>query len=67
MAATTTQRLARLRSLLGKAEKWGGPLQALIIPSEDAHQSEYVATAFERRAFISNFTGSFGTVCDLFV
>jgi Xaa-Pro aminopeptidase len=57
---STTQRLAALRALLSKADRWGGALQALIVPSEDAHQSEYVATAFERRTFISGFTGSAG-------
>ncbi|KNC78667.1 hypothetical protein SARC_08915 [Sphaeroforma arctica JP610] len=55
MAATTTK-LTALRSLMQKHT-----LAALIVPSEDAHQSEYVASAFERRAFISGFTGSAGT------
>eukprot|EP00252_Welwitschia_mirabilis_P017029 TRINITY_DN3786_c0_g1_i1.p1 TRINITY_DN3786_c0_g1~~TRINITY_DN3786_c0_g1_i1.p1 ORF type:complete len:663 (-),score=143.58 TRINITY_DN3786_c0_g1_i1:272-2260(-) len=36
------------------------PLDALIVPSEDAHQSEYVAECDKRRAFISGFTGSAG-------
>eukprot|EP00250_Pteridium_aquilinum_P005032 c15192_g1_i1 orf=59-2065(+) len=36
------------------------PLDALIIPSEDAHQSEYVATRDRRRAYVSGFTGSAG-------
>ena len=31
-----------------------------IIPSEDAHQSEYIASADARREYISNFTGSAG-------
>lgn len=57
---STTQRLSALRMLLSKADRWGGVIHALIVPSEDAHQSEYVATAFERRAFISGFNGSFG-------
>ncbi|CEP01354.1 unnamed protein product (mitochondrion) [Plasmodiophora brassicae] len=34
---------------------------ACIVPSEDAHQSEYVAPAAERRRFLSGFTGSAGT------
>lgn len=34
---------------------------AYIIPSEDAHQSEYVAKYDERRAWITGFTGSAGT------
>ncbi|KAG0321861.1 hypothetical protein BGZ97_010015 [Linnemannia gamsii] len=33
---------------------------AFVIPSEDAHQSEYVAECDERRGFISGFTGSAG-------
>lgn len=57
---STSQRLGALRKLLSKAERWGGTLQALIVPSEDAHQSEYVAPAFERRTFVSGFTGSAG-------
>ncbi|RNA02064.1 Xaa-Pro aminopeptidase [Brachionus plicatilis] len=34
---------------------------AVIIPSEDEHQSEYVSKHDERRAWISGFTGSAGT------
>ena len=34
-----------------------------IVPSEDAHQSEYVAAADQRRAFISGFDGSAGVAC----
>lgn len=37
------------------------PLDAYIIPTGDAHQSEYVAECDNRRAFISGFTGSAGT------
>ncbi|CAI6011243.1 unnamed protein product [Closterium sp. NIES-65] len=39
----------------------GKGVDAFIIPSEDPHQSEYMAPCFERRAFISGFTGSEGT------
>lgn len=35
---------------------------AFIVPSEDAHMSEYVATCDCRRAFISSFDGSAGIV-----
>ncbi|PWN45512.1 Creatinase/aminopeptidase [Ceraceosorus guamensis] len=35
-------------------------IKAYIIPSEDAHGSEYTAKTDERRAFISGFTGSTG-------
>jgi len=31
-----------------------------VVPSEDAHQSEYVAECDDRRAYISRFTGSAG-------
>ena len=36
-------------------------LAAYIIPSGDAHNSEYIAACDERRAFISGFNGSAGT------
>lgn len=36
-------------------------VDALIVESGDAHQSEYVHESDMRRAFISNFTGSAGT------
>ena len=36
-------------------------VDAIIIPSGDSHQSEYVASCDERRAYISGFTGSAGT------
>ncbi|EFJ33216.1 hypothetical protein SELMODRAFT_406844 [Selaginella moellendorffii] len=32
-----------------------------IVPSEDAHQSEFIAECFTRRAYVSGFTGSAGT------
>ncbi|MCB2291388.1 aminopeptidase P family protein [Clostridium sp. CS001] len=37
-------------------------IDAYIIPSFDAHQSEYVAEHFKSRQWISGFTGSAGTV-----
>ena len=36
-------------------------MSAYIIPSCDAHNSEYLASRDERRAFITGFTGSAGT------
>ena len=36
-------------------------LDAIIIPSEDGHQSEYTPSRDQRRAFVSGFTGSAGT------
>ncbi|KPI86644.1 aminopeptidase P1 putative metallo-peptidase Clan MG Family M24 [Leptomonas seymouri] len=38
-----------------------GKLDALIVPTSDAHNSEYVANHLQARAFISNFHGSAGT------
>ena len=37
-------------------------LDALVVPSADAHRSEYVHPHYERRAYVSGFTGSAGTV-----
>ena len=37
------------------------PLQAYIIPSADAHNSEYLADCDKLRSYISGFTGSAGT------
>ncbi|PIN25663.1 Xaa-Pro aminopeptidase [Handroanthus impetiginosus] len=36
-------------------------IDAYIIPSQDAHQSEFIAECYTRRAYISGFTGSAGT------
>ncbi|OVA18659.1 Creatinase [Macleaya cordata] len=36
------------------------PLDALIIPSEDYHQSEYVSARDKRREYVSGFSGSAG-------
>ena len=36
-------------------------IHAYIIPTDDAHQSEYIADCDMRRVFISGFTGSAGT------
>lgn len=52
-----SQRLHDLRSVM----KTQG-IDAWIIPSSDAHNSEYVASHWEGRAWISGFTGSAGTV-----
>lgn len=38
-----------------------GQIHAYIIPSGDAHQSEYIADCDGRREFISGFSGSAGT------
>ncbi|PVZ99532.1 hypothetical protein BB558_004423 [Smittium angustum] len=54
----TTDRVSALRKLM-QDPKYN--LDAYIIPSEDAHQSEYVAACDKRREFISGFSGSAGT------
>jgi Xaa-Pro aminopeptidase len=36
-------------------------IHAYLIPTEDPHQSEYIANFHQRRSFISGFTGSAGT------
>lgn len=51
----TSQRLEALRRLMAEAD-----LGAYIVPSEDQHQSEYVAPLDQRRSFISGFSGSAG-------
>ncbi|PJB77820.1 MAG: peptidase M24, partial [Acidobacteria bacterium CG_4_9_14_3_um_filter_49_7] len=50
-------RLMQLRSLMAKQD-----VQAYIIPSTDPHQSEYVPAFWQRREWISGFTGSAGDV-----
>ncbi|XP_058444565.1 xaa-Pro aminopeptidase ApepP [Malaya genurostris] len=53
--------LAALRKLMANLPNSQGSINAYIIPSEDAHQSEYLAKRDERRAFITGFDGSAGT------
>ncbi|KAG6666493.1 hypothetical protein I3843_01G030900 [Carya illinoinensis] len=49
--------LGALRSLMAS---YSPPLAALVVPSEDYHQSEYVSDRDKRREFVSGFTGSAG-------
>lgn len=51
----TSDRLSDLRRLMAK-----DTLDYYIVPSEDAHQSEYVADTDKRREWISGFTGTAG-------
>ena len=54
--------LAQLRNLMrGGGGVLNEAIHALIIPSGDAHQSEYIADCDCRRAFVSGFTGSAGS------
>ncbi|EXJ75555.1 xaa-Pro aminopeptidase [Cladophialophora psammophila CBS 110553] len=52
----TTKRLSQLRDRMREHK-----LDVYIVPSEDSHQSEYIAPCDARRAYISGFTGSAGT------
>jgi len=48
--------ISALRSVLKREA-----LHAFIIPTDDAHGSEYISESDKRRVFISGFTGSAGT------
>ncbi|WP_105004493.1 aminopeptidase P family N-terminal domain-containing protein [Tenacibaculum sp. SG-28] len=52
-----TQRLQALRDYMASKD-----LDAIIIPSTDPHQSEYVAPHWKLREYFSGFTGSAGTL-----
>ncbi|KAL4711046.1 hypothetical protein ACJJTC_015222 [Scirpophaga incertulas] len=52
------QRLTALRSLMASQP---AVLTAYIIPTADAHNSEYIAPVDARREWLSGFTGSAGT------
>lgn len=54
--ASAGDKLASLRALMLKQN-----LGVYIVPSEDAHQSEYTTPADQRRSYISGFNGSAGT------
>ncbi|HRN84258.1 MAG TPA: aminopeptidase P family protein, partial [Hyphomicrobium sp.] len=54
-ASAVPERIKGLRSFLAD-----NGLDAFILPRSDPHQSEYVAPAFERLAWLTGFTGSAG-------
>ncbi|XP_022150774.1 probable Xaa-Pro aminopeptidase P [Momordica charantia] len=54
----TDGKLLLLRDLFSKPSIG---IDAYVIPSQDAHQSEFIAECYMRRAYISGFTGSAGT------
>ncbi|MGL6199933.1 MAG: aminopeptidase P family protein [Lachnospiraceae bacterium] len=54
---TVSERIEKLRSLMSQND-----IDAYVIPTADFHQSEYVGEHFKARAYISGFTGSYGTV-----
>lgn len=57
----TTKILSDLRKLMSKLPNNGGSISAYIIPSDDAHQNEYIGDHDARRRFVSGFAGSLGT------
>ncbi|KAI8141912.1 peptidase M24, structural domain-containing protein [Fennellomyces sp. T-0311] len=57
MPVATGEHLAALRAVMSSDEY---KIDAFLIPSEDAHQSEYIADCDKRRHWISGFTGSAG-------
>uniref|UniRef100_A0A7M4EZY5 X-prolyl aminopeptidase 1 n=1 Tax=Crocodylus porosus TaxID=8502 RepID=A0A7M4EZY5_CROPO len=54
----TTELLKQLCQVMRSSKHITEPIQAYIVPSGDAHQSEYIAPCDCRRAFISGFDGS---------
>ena len=54
---TAKERLAALRAVMAQKK-----VDALIVPTADFHQSEYVGDYFKARAWLSGFTGSAGTL-----
>ncbi|XP_048406729.1 xaa-Pro aminopeptidase 1 [Stegostoma tigrinum] len=60
-AKATTELLKQLRKVMRNASSLNEPIQALIVPSGDSHQSEYIAPCDCRREFLSGFDGSAGT------
>jgi Xaa-Pro aminopeptidase len=61
VAKDTSKLLSKLRVLMRESRLTPRGLDAYIIPSSDAHGSEYLAAVDRRRAFITGFTGSSGT------
>eukprot|EP00898_Chlorokybus_atmophyticus_P006268 jgi/Chlat1/6642/Chrsp49S06121 len=59
MAKAADGKIAALREQMAAQDP---PLDAYVIPSEDAHQSEYTADRDKRREYVSGFTGSAGVV-----
>ncbi|KAJ7325189.1 hypothetical protein JRQ81_018209 [Phrynocephalus forsythii] len=57
----TTELLLQLRQCMRSSKYVPQPIQAYIVPSGDAHQSEYIAPCDCRREFICGFDGSAGT------
>jgi Xaa-Pro aminopeptidase len=60
MAAGSAAVLERLRSVMRSSKYVSEPLTAYVIPTDDAHQNEYIANCDKRREFMTGFTGSAG-------
>lgn len=60
-AKSTTAILQKLRALMKNPAFVSPPVHAYIIPSGDAHMSEYIDVCDARREFVSGFNGSAGT------
>ncbi|XP_052772140.1 xaa-Pro aminopeptidase 1-like [Mya arenaria] len=60
-AKNTSTILTKVRSLMKNKAHVSEPLNAYIVPSGDAHMSEYIAPCDCRRPFVSGFDGSAGT------
>ncbi len=54
---TPVEKLSKLRALMHKQN-----LDFYYVPSSDAHQNEYVPDCWQRRVWVSGFTGSAGDV-----
>ena len=61
MKSGTTQQLGLLRKYMKDLHHVPEPLAAYLVPSCDAHNSEYLAAVDARREYISGFTGSAGS------
>lgn len=59
--STTTAMASDPKLVAMRAAMKAAGVDAFLVPSQDPHFSEYVPTCFERRMFISGFTGSAGT------
>uniref|UniRef100_A0A671KUT3 Xaa-Pro aminopeptidase 1 n=1 Tax=Sinocyclocheilus anshuiensis TaxID=1608454 RepID=A0A671KUT3_9TELE len=57
----TVELLRHLRQAMKNSKYITEPIQAYIVPSGDAHQSEYIAPCDCRHEFICGFNGSAGT------
>lgn len=57
----SSQLVRKLRQLMKNLNYVPEPLQAYVVPTCDAHQSEYIAKCDNRREYLTGFRGSAGT------